>query len=166
MPPRGVSGPSHAFRPKAARNGPFSRLSAGLVYLSAACQRATNRVSRVSVIFRPTGLTFDRRRCILLHHLWRFVLCARLQIHEREVQSWRTPLRRFGPCGSDSAKAVSTVLPSAFFRGGNLTFRFSGVDYMALFENATIPLGVKGYADGESPRRLFCVLGLDILSDT
>ena len=46
------------------------------------------------------------------------------------------------------------------FRGGNLTFCVSGVDYMAFLKNYPIPQEVKGYADGESLRQLF-FFGLD-----
>ena len=52
-------------------------------------------------------------------------------------------------------------VPSAFlFRGGDLTFRVSGVDYMAFLKNYPIPQEVKGMADGDSLRQLFCVSGL------
>ena len=47
------------------------------------------------------------------------------------------------------------------FRGRNLTFCVSGVDYMAFLKNYPIPQEVKGMADGDSLRQLFCVFGLD-----
>ena len=47
-----------------------------------------------------------------------------------------------------------------FFRGGDLTFRVSGVDYMAFLKNYPIPQEVKGMADGDSLRQLFSFSGL------
>ena len=50
-----------------------------------------------------------------------------------------------------------------FFRGGDLTFRVSGVDYMAFLKNYPIPQEVKGMADGDSLRQLFSFSGLTFL---
>ena len=41
------------------------------------------------------------------------------------------------------------------FRGGDLTFRVYGVDYMAFLKNYPIPQEVKGMADGDSLRQPF-----------
>ena len=41
------------------------------------------------------------------------------------------------------------------FRGGDLTFRVYGVDYIAFLKNYPIPQEVKGMADGDSLRQPF-----------
>ena len=41
-----------------------------------------------------------------------------------------------------------------------MTFRVSGVDYMAFLKNFPIPQEVKGMADGDSLRQLFSFSGL------
>ena len=46
------------------------------------------------------------------------------------------------------------------FEAADLTFRVSGVDYMAFLKNYPIPQEVKGMADGESLRQLFLISGL------
>ena len=54
---------------------------------------------------------------------------------------------------------IPPFIPSAFsFRGKDLTFGISGVDYMAFLKNYPIPQEVKGMADGDSLRQLFFLL--------
>ena len=50
------------------------------------------------------------------------------------------------------------ILAFPLFRGGDLTFRVYGVDYMAFLKNYPIPQEVKGMADGDSLRQLFFLL--------
>ena len=149
--------------PLFSRKGEISRFGAicgGLRPRATSCPRlpvARNRgISRVSVI-SCIGLDFCQTMMYLISSLVEISSCAQGIKSTREKCSRGAPrcadLAHVGviplkPCRRFSRRHFS-------FRGGNLTFGVSGVDYMALFENATIPLGVKGYADGDSLRQLF-----------
>ena len=80
----------------------------------------------------------------------------------RNFAFWRD-LR--GPCGlvrphahACLSRETGAFLAFPLFRGGDLTFRVYGVDYMAFLKNYPIPQEVKGMADGDSLRQLFFLL--------
>ena len=122
----------------------FGAICGALRPCAASCPRspvARNRaVSRVSVI-SGIRLDFYRFRMYLISSLVEISSCA------QGLKSTREKCSRGAPrCVGWAHVGVIPLKPCRrfprrlfSFRGKNLTFEFSGVDYMALFENAPIP---------------------------